>query len=313
MNTSFKAHLVIVAASLTILASLSNFVIAQAGKIRANVVDAKTGALLIHATVQILETKQGAYTKDDGFGTIISVAPSQAYQVQAKFAGYKAQTQHNIVVRADETISLTFELVAGRDSNVFECDYLMLSKKSPTIGCKPVRASMLSTAGRQKLDEILQLTPGSYEDAVNGGFSITLGNGTSSSIGINSVETTDPATTLTVESQSGLAKVPPAYHVLANLQPTIVKVSSVYPSPLTHRNSVAMLDVRTEASTDFTIQIMDCIGRLISETHMLGIFGSQTLKFQAPKATGEYYLKVMAFADGEQTSPLPAIPFAIVR
>jgi hypothetical protein len=180
---------------------------AQNGKIKAKVVDAKTGEPLIHATVQIIETKQGAYTKDDGFATIINVAPSQTYHVMAKYVSYKAVTQEDVVVHADETTPLTFKLsTTGGDTIVVDADRIMVSKTNTTVGRTFSAAQVQTTPGRQKLDEIIQLTPGIYEDAVNGGLSINGSKGTDNSIRINNVETTNPVTGLTSALQNGLSK-----------------------------------------------------------------------------------------------------------
>src|SRR5437870_4478081 len=61
---------------------------AQTGKITAKLVDAKTGEPLLHASIQIMETKQGAYSKENGVATIINVPPNERYTIVAKYVGY---------------------------------------------------------------------------------------------------------------------------------------------------------------------------------------------------------------------------------
>src|SRR5438045_6886359 len=81
-----------------LLLTLSSGAFAQAGKIKAKLIDAKTGEPLMRGTVQIVETKQGALSKDDGVATIINVAPNNTYTVIAKYASYKSQTLKNVKV-----------------------------------------------------------------------------------------------------------------------------------------------------------------------------------------------------------------------
>src|SRR5690349_17350823 len=64
------------------LVSTNSF--AQPGKISAKVTDASSGEPMLKAAVKVVETKQGAYTKANGVGTIINVAPG-TYQVEATF------------------------------------------------------------------------------------------------------------------------------------------------------------------------------------------------------------------------------------
>jgi hypothetical protein len=82
----------------------------------------------------------------------------------------------------------------------------MVSKTTTTVGRKFTSAQIQTTPGRQKLDDIIQLTPGIYQDATNGGLAINGNRGTSNSIRINNVETTDPVTGLTSALQNGLSK-----------------------------------------------------------------------------------------------------------
>src|SRR5579872_2737285 len=82
----------------------------QKGKITGKITDAKTGEPLFKASIQILETKQGALSKDNGVATIINVAPSENYTVIAKYAGYQPLTIKNVQVISEQTTSLTFKL-----------------------------------------------------------------------------------------------------------------------------------------------------------------------------------------------------------
>jgi outer membrane receptor protein involved in Fe transport len=180
---------------------------AQTGKIRAKVVDAKSGELLVRATVQVVESKQGAYTKDDGFATIINVAPGESFHVMAKYAGYKAQTIASVKILSDETTTLTFRLTnSDVDTIIVRTDKIMVSKTTTEVGRKFLPQDVAKTPGRQNLNEIIRLTPGVYTDASSGGLSFNGSRGTSNSIRINGVETVDPVTGKTSALQSSLSK-----------------------------------------------------------------------------------------------------------
>src|SRR4051794_5184099 len=74
---------------------------AQTGKISTKVTDAKTGEVLLKATVMVLETHQGALTKDNGVATIINIAPSENYTVVAKYQGMTPDTIRHVKVQSD--------------------------------------------------------------------------------------------------------------------------------------------------------------------------------------------------------------------
>jgi hypothetical protein len=177
------------------------------GKIVAKVVDGKTGEVLIRASVQIIETKQGAYTKDNGVGTISNVSPSETYHVVAKYASYKAQTIADVKVVSDQTTTLTFKLFSsGGDTLIISTEKIMVSKTTVDLGRKFSNSQVVNTPGRQRLDEIIRLTPGVYTDASSGGLSFNGSRGTSNSIRINGVETSSPVDGRTSALQNSLSK-----------------------------------------------------------------------------------------------------------
>ncbi len=180
---------------------------AQSGKIKAKVIDAKTGEALVRATVQVVETKQGAYSKDDGFATVINVSPGESYHVMAKYAGYKPQTIEGVRILSDETTLLTFKLTnSDVDTIIVSTERIMVSKTNTEVGRKFTASNVVNTPGRQNLNEIIRLTPGVYTDATSGGLSFNGSRGTSNSIRINGVETVDPVTGTTGSIQTSISK-----------------------------------------------------------------------------------------------------------
>src|SRR5947209_5144887 len=85
-------------AVLAIAVSFSTSAQAQRGKITAKIIDATSGEPILHATLMIVETKQGAYSKEDGVATIINVDPGENYTVIAKYAEYNPDTIRRIKV-----------------------------------------------------------------------------------------------------------------------------------------------------------------------------------------------------------------------
>lgn len=111
MNKIAHSVLAALGASVLILGIAIAFAkpMAEPGKLRIKVTDAKTNDPLVRAAVKILETKQGANTKSDGIAVIINVQPG-TYTLVASYAGYESQTQKNITVQSGVTTELTFHL-----------------------------------------------------------------------------------------------------------------------------------------------------------------------------------------------------------
>lgn len=83
---------------------------AETGTITGTVIDDKTGEVLTGANVFIGGTLQGSATDETGTFTIDQVAPG-TYSVVCSYLGYERATK-SVVVAADETVSITFSLVA---------------------------------------------------------------------------------------------------------------------------------------------------------------------------------------------------------
>jgi Ca-activated chloride channel family protein len=172
---------------------------AQTGTIKARVIDAKTGEPLNRATIQILETKQGAFAKPDGYVTIVNVHPSSSYTLVAKFAGYEPEVKKEVVVKKDDTTLLTFNLKAALQKAIivdahpiidksktsqgtrYDLSGTTFSELSLTVTTVPNTVSKTTTNASSHLDQLTTLSPGVVADGTNGGFSIGGARGTSNS------------------------------------------------------------------------------------------------------------------------------------
>jgi len=178
---------------------------AQTGKIRAKVVDAKTKEAVIRAGVQILETKQGAYTKDDGIANIINVRPGE-YSLVAKFAGYTPDTLKGVRVLSDQTTDITFTLGGATKDTIFVRAEKLVDKSKTDNGTRISSNTITSTAGRQRIEDVVMLTPGLVRDNSNGGISINGSRSTSTSYKINNIETSNPINGSAGVLQTALSK-----------------------------------------------------------------------------------------------------------
>jgi Ca-activated chloride channel homolog len=154
---------------------------AQTGTIKAKVIDAKTGDPIKRVSVRILETKQGAYTKEDGYAKIINVRPSSNYTLVAKFPGYEAEMKKEVVVKEDDTTRLTFKLKVSLRQEIIVQAHPILDESETKQGTRMNSAGISNTPGVNNLDQLTTLTPGVVTDGTNGGFSIGGGRGTSNS------------------------------------------------------------------------------------------------------------------------------------
>src|SRR5581483_2539001 len=179
---------------------------AQNGKITAKIIDAKTGEPLIHAVVQIVQNRMGALTKDDGVATIINVPPDENYTVVAKYAGYVTDTVYHVKVQSDITTALKFTLGTKEKIVVVVAQAPLVEKTKTDISTKFETSTLAAMPGRQRIDEVIKLTPGAVQDNSNGGVSFHGSRGTSNSIRLNGVEITDPLTGRSGSLQQGLSR-----------------------------------------------------------------------------------------------------------
>jgi len=179
---------------------------AQPGKISAKVVDAKTGEVVVRASVSIAETKQGAYTKDNGVATIINVAPGQNYTVVAKFAGYESRTISGVKVSSNLTTNLDFKLSTTVQKEIVVEARPIVDKSETKQGIRLDSAAITNTPGVNNLDQLTALTPGVIADGTNGGFSIGGARGTSNSTRMGGIEITDVVNGQTNSIQNNVSK-----------------------------------------------------------------------------------------------------------
>ena len=164
---------------------------AQTGKISAKITDLKTGEALFHASIQILETKQGALSKDNGIATIINVAPSETYTVVGKYAGYEQFTIKGVKVQSDQTTKLEFKLSSKKQDTIVVAADKLVDVTKIGIGDKLSNSEILAIAGTQNINQVVAITPGIVRDGVNGGFAVHGSRGTDNSERINGIETTN--------------------------------------------------------------------------------------------------------------------------
>jgi Ca-activated chloride channel family protein len=155
MNKIARSFLAAIGASIIVICVTLAFskALEEKGRIHASVVDALTGRQLAHASVQIVETKQSAFTNDSGFVTINRVATG-SYTVVARSAGYTHQSINNVQIQSGKTTELTFRLNSGNDTT-----------------------------------DVVALTPGIIADANNSGYTIHGSRGAGSAERLSGIET----------------------------------------------------------------------------------------------------------------------------
>ncbi len=168
---------------------LTEAALAQPGKITAKVIDAKTGEPVFKATVKIVETKQGAFTKDNGVATIININPGQNYTVVATFAGYEPRTVSGVKVSSNLTTNLDFKLSTTMQKEIIVEARPIVDKSETKQGARFDSSSITNVPGRRSLNELVTLTPGVVAEGA--GVTIAGARSTSNSTRMGGVEITD--------------------------------------------------------------------------------------------------------------------------
>ncbi|MEP7235740.1 MAG: carboxypeptidase regulatory-like domain-containing protein, partial [Ignavibacteriota bacterium] len=134
MNKIARSFLAAIGASILVVCVTLAFSkpLEETGKIHATVVDATTGRQLDRATVQIIETKQGARTKANGEATIMNIKPG-TYSLIAKYAGYFPETQKNITVTSGNTTNLIFSMRANTADSLIVIEEKLVDASSVQI------------------------------------------------------------------------------------------------------------------------------------------------------------------------------------
>jgi outer membrane receptor protein involved in Fe transport len=150
MSTLPKISVVALAILLTLTCSLA---FAQdSGRLTGMVVGARDGKPLSFANVLVLGTGMGTFVKENGRFTIESVPPG-SYTVKVMMMGFGAETKENVIVRANETTELRFELgetvVMEVPEVVIEADRPMVDTEKTqtkrTIDTKEVSVRSINT------------------------------------------------------------------------------------------------------------------------------------------------------------------------
>jgi hypothetical protein len=178
---------------------------AQTGKVHVKILDGKTKEPLQGATIKIVETKQGALTKENGEATIIAVPPSENYTIVAKYAGYEPDTLRHVKIFSDQTKELKFTLGAKNVEIVVNAEKLVDPHKNE-LSTQLQATQIQSIGGRQRLDQVIMLTPGLVQDNTNGGFSGKGSRGDQNSVKVNGIEITDPLTGKSSTLQNSMSR-----------------------------------------------------------------------------------------------------------
>lgn len=131
------------------------------GKLNGVVADA-SGAPLPGANVVIQGTRRGATTDAEGYFLILSVEPGR-YKLEASMVGYTAATKQDVVVRADFTTTVDFNLVEA----ALQAEELVVIAERPPV--EPDRTfsryvvdaeDIENVPLARTLDEVIALQPG---------------------------------------------------------------------------------------------------------------------------------------------------------
>lgn len=90
---------------LIVFTLISNFLFAQQGKIVGKVISAKTGEVLIGATVSIKGNKKTTQTDQNGGFSISGLNPGE-YSLECSYVSYASKSIPNIKINAGEAITL---------------------------------------------------------------------------------------------------------------------------------------------------------------------------------------------------------------
>lgn len=156
---------------LLIILAIPSFLLAANGKISGVVRDAATKEAVVGANVVIVGTTMGASTDPDGRYFILNVPPG-TYTIQASSVGYARMEISNVVVRADQTTDLNFDL----RQETIELKEVVIQAQMRVVDKS--QTSSKATVGKDELAnklpitgviEVLNTTPGAFKGFVRGG------------------------------------------------------------------------------------------------------------------------------------------------
>ena len=150
-------------------------------KIIGTVKDASTGEPLIGVNVIVKDTYLGAATDIDGKFFIINV-PVGTYQVQASMIGYKAQLVTDVIVSADRTTTVDFDI----QPTIIQGQEVVVTSKRDNLHREVANTQMvvtseemLKTSGVRQVNAFLEKLPGV---STNNGF-LTIRGGSADQTG----------------------------------------------------------------------------------------------------------------------------------
>ncbi|MDP6797731.1 MAG: TonB-dependent receptor, partial [Candidatus Krumholzibacteria bacterium] len=147
--------------ALAIFLILPSFAEAQIGKIEGRVINAETGVPLPFANVMVVNTEFGSMTLEDGSFTIL--IPEGSYTIRCIYMGYEQFDQENVIVMAEQTVTLNFNMAPSValtvDTIVVEGEAPAVDVKSSSVG-KRVGADDLKNFAVDNVEEAMALQAG---------------------------------------------------------------------------------------------------------------------------------------------------------
>ncbi|NLO18963.1 MAG: TonB-dependent receptor [Ignavibacteria bacterium] len=162
-KTMLLLLIVLLAAPLTTNAAIH-------GTLRGKVTNKKSGDAIPGATVQILGTKLGGFTKADGRITLVNVDPG-TYSVRISYVGYAPLELANVRINVDEVTDFTAQLVeeGTMTEEVVVIDRRMVDNTG--IGKKQKFESKdLESIARESIQSIVGMSAGVFTSS--GGFNV---------------------------------------------------------------------------------------------------------------------------------------------
>ena len=131
------------------------------GKIVGRVIDKKTNEPLVAVNVVVKGYPFGAATDEDGFYIILNVPPG-VYTLQAMYVGYTTQEVKNVIVKADLTTEVNFELTeaAYKGETVVVVAERPLIQKDATATAAVVSAKEIENSPIESFVQIAQTKAG---------------------------------------------------------------------------------------------------------------------------------------------------------
>lgn len=142
----------------------------QTGKITGNVKDKNSGELLIGANIIIENSTMGAAADLNGEYFILNVPPGE-YNLVASMIGYQGMKVTGVIIEADKTTRINFELEAKTlqlEQEVVVTAQKIIIRRDLTSSELSVSSNEIKSLPVESLDDILQMKAGVVKDATGG-------------------------------------------------------------------------------------------------------------------------------------------------